>query len=77
MVCFEYALFVEYAIFVKMSDGQLVPLPWIQKNINILSFFIHGICESGMGYLDTICVVHIQLCYKKVFRFENGQFLVF
>ena len=26
-----------------------------------------------MGYLDTICVVHIQLCCKKIFRFENGQ----
>ena len=35
------------------------------KIINILSFFIHGICKSDMGYLDTIYVVHIQLCCKK------------
>ena len=36
--------------------------------INILSFFIHGICKSDMGYLDTIYVVHIQLCCKKVIQ---------
>ena len=47
------------------------------KIINILSFFIRGICKSDMGYLDTIYVVHIQLCCKKIFIFENGQFLVF
>ena len=48
------------------------------KIINILSFFIHGICKSDMGYLDTIYVVHIQLCCKKrLFRFEKGQFLEF
>ena len=35
------------------------------KIINILSFFIHGICKSDMGYLDTTYVVHIQLCCKK------------
>ena len=47
------------------------------KIINILSYFIHGICKSDMGYLDTIYVVHIQLCCKKLFRFEKGQFLEF
>ena len=47
------------------------------KNINILCFFIHGICKPDMGYLDTMYVVHIQLCCKKIIRFENGQFLVF
>ena len=47
------------------------------KIINILSFFIHGICKPDMGYLDSMYVVHIQLCCKKIIRFENGQFLVF
>ena len=30
-----------------------------------------------MGYLDTKYVVNIQLRYKKLFRFENCQSLVF
>ena len=47
------------------------------KIINIMSFFTHGICKPDMGYLDTIYVVHIQLCFKKIIGFENGQFLVF
>ena len=47
------------------------------KIINILSFFIHGICKPDMGYLDTIYVVRIQLCCKKIIGFENGLFLVF
>ena len=47
-----------------------------EKIINILSFFIHGICKSDMGYLDTMYVVHIQLCCKKIIRFENGQFFI-
>ena len=47
------------------------------KNINILRFFIGGICKSDMGYLGTIYIVHIHLCCKEIFRFENGQFLVF
>ena len=38
------------------------------KIINILSFFIHGICKSDMGYLDTKYLVHIQLCCKKVIQ---------
>ena len=47
----------------------------VTKIINILSFFfIHGICKLDMGYLDTIYVGLIQLCCKKIFRFENGQF---
>ena len=37
------------------------------KIINILSFFIHGICKPDMGYLDTIYVVHIQLCCKEIY----------
>ena len=41
------------------------------KNINILSFFIDGICKPDMGYLDTIYVVHIQLCCKKIIGFEK------
>ena len=47
------------------------------KNINILSFFIRGIRKPDMGYLDSIYVVHIQLCCKKIIRYGNGQFLVF
>ena len=47
------------------------------KNINILSFFIHGICISGMSYLGTIYIVHIHFCCKEIFRINNGQFLVF
>ena len=30
-----------------------------------------------MGYLDNIYVVHIQLRFQKLFRFEKGQFLEF
>ena len=44
------------------------------KIINILSSFIHGICKSD---IDTVYVVHIQLCCKKLFRFEKRQFLEF
>ena len=29
------------------------------KIINILSFFIHGICKPDMGDVDTMYVVHI------------------
>ena len=29
-----------------------------------------------MGYLDNMYVVHIQLCCKKIIRFENGQFFI-
>ena len=47
------------------------------KNINILSFFIRDSCKSEMGYLGTLYIVHIHLCCRKIFRFENGQFLVF
>ena len=38
------------------------------KIINILRFFIHGISKSDMGCIDTIYVVHIQLCCKKVIQ---------
>ena len=42
------------------------------KIINILSFFIYGICKSDMGNLDTIYVVYIQLCCKKkLFRLKK------
>ena len=47
------------------------------KTINILSSFVHGMCKSDMDYLDNIYVVNIQLCCKKLFRFEKGQFLEF
>ena len=47
------------------------------KIIIILSFFIRSICKSDMGYLGTIYIVLIHLCCKEIFRFENGQFLVF
>ena len=47
------------------------------KIINILSSFIHGICKLDMDYLDNIYVIHIQLCCKKLLRFEKGQFLEF
>ena len=75
-VCISKIICFEIAVFCKISYGQLVPLPWKQKNKHF-EFFIYGICKSYMGYLDTICAVHIQLCCKKIFRFENGQFLVF
>ena len=29
------------------------------KNINILSFFIHGICKSDIGYFGTIYISFI------------------
>ena len=35
------------------------------KNTIFFSLFIHGICKSDMGYLDTKYVVHTQLCCKK------------
>ena len=39
-----------------------------------MSFFIRGICQSDVGYLNIIYIVHIHLCCKKMFRFENDQF---
>ena len=42
--------------------------------MNILSFFIHGICKSDTSYLGTIYIVHLHLCCKEIFRFENGHF---
>ena len=70
IICFEIA------VFCKISDGQVVLLPW-KKIINILSFFIRSICKTDMSYLGTIYIVHIHLCLKEIFRLENGQFLVF
>ena len=45
--------------FCKISDGQVVPLPWKHKIINIVIVFIRGICKSNMGYLGTIYISFI------------------
>ena len=70
-------LLLNMLFFCKITDYLMVWLPWLTKIVNILSFFIHDICKPDMGYIDTIYVVHIQLCCKKIIRFENGQILVF
>ena len=59
IICFEIAVF-----FCKISDGQVVSFPWKHKIINILCFFIRGICKSDMGYLGTLYIVYIHLCCK-------------
>ena len=76
-VCRNKITCIRIVVFCKIADGQLVPLPWKQKKYKHFEFFIYGICKSDMGYLDTIYVIHIQLCCKKIFRFEKGQFLKF
>ena len=47
------------------------------KIINILSFFIHGICKSDMGYLNTIYVVISSFAVKKYSDLKMVNFLVF
>ena len=60
-VCISKIICFEIAVFCKNSNSQLVPLPW-NKKYRHFEFFIHGIRKLDMGYLDTIYVVHIQLC---------------
>ena len=38
--CISKIICFEIGVFCKIFDGQLVPLPWKQKIINILSFFL-------------------------------------
>ena len=71
IICFEIALFLLNLLWSGSSVAKET------KIIIILSFLIRGICKSFKGYLGTIYNVHIHLCCKEIFRFENGHFLVF
>ena len=75
-VCRNKIIFIRIAVFCKiLTVSKFVAME--TKIINILSFFVCGICKSDMGYLDTIYVVNIQLAVKKLFRFEKVYYLEF
>ena len=76
-ICRGKIISFEIALFCKISDGQVVCCHGNKNYKHFEVFFFRGICKSDMDYLGTICIVHIHICCKKIFRLENEQFLVF